>query len=231
MSTIIHPPDASSPARPQPPTLEAGDHLDQKTFHARYEAMPQGTQAELIGGVVYMPSPMKLPHGRLQQLVSNWLGDYEELTPGVQAVAGVTTILGEDSEPQPDCSLYILPERGGQIGISDDQYITGAPELIVEIASSTESYDLHSKKRDYEVSGVCEYVVVAVRQAKVFWFIRGKHKFEETMPHDDGIIRSEVFPGLWLDPKALIEMDRTRLREITRQGCATDAHAEFVNKP
>src|SRR6202035_5074153 len=45
------------------PPLVNGDHLDQKTFHERYEAMPE-VRAELIGGIVYiMSSPQRNRHG------------------------------------------------------------------------------------------------------------------------------------------------------------------------
>src|SRR5215218_3185359 len=95
------------------PPLESGDRLDQKTFHERYEAMPEGFRAELIGGVVYMPSPLKRPHGRIHSQVIRWIGDYEDATPGVEVLDNATNILGPHSEPQPDVSLLILPECGG----------------------------------------------------------------------------------------------------------------------
>jgi Uma2 family endonuclease len=212
------------------PPLEAGDHLDQRTFHARYEAMPEDVRAELIGGVVYMPSPLKPRHGRMHTKVIRWLSEYEEATPGTEALDNTTDILGPDSEPQPDACLLILPEKGGQTRENEDGYLEGPPELIAEVASSTESYDLHSKKRDYERAGVKEYVVIALRQARVFWFISRHGKFEELAPEPDGILRSEVFPGLWLDPAALLRRDSPRLLEVLRQGLATPEHAAFVAK-
>ena len=74
------------------PPLENGDHLDQKTFHQRYEAMPE-VRAELIGGIVYISSPMKRPPGRSGIFLSRWIGEYEEATPGTEALAGTTGIL------------------------------------------------------------------------------------------------------------------------------------------
>ena len=138
------------------PRLEAGDRLDQKTFHARYEAMPPGTRAELVGGIVYMPSPLKLPHGGCHVLLSRWLDQYAEATDGVEAFDNATSILGPDSEPQPDLSLVIAPDRGGQTRAVDD-YMVGPPELVVEIASGTESYDLHAKNARLR-AGRCEGV-------------------------------------------------------------------------
>lgn len=210
------------------PPLEPGDHLDQKTFHTRYEAMPEDVKAELIGGVVYMPAALRRKHGRASINVSKWLGAYEDATLGVEAYDNTTTIMGEESEPQPDFSLIILPDCGGQMRFTEDDYLEGAPELIVEVASSTESYDLHSKKRDYELCGVKEYLVVALRQKKVYWFVSRDGTFEEFSPSDDGIYRSPIFPGLWLDPQALLELNGRRLLDVLQQGLATSDHADFV---
>jgi Uma2 family endonuclease len=148
------------------PPLEPGDHLDQRTFHERYEAMPDNTRAELIGGVVFMPSPAKPRHGQKHGKVVWWLGCYEMHTPGVEAHDNTSAILGSDSEPQPDAGLLVAPEKGGQTRVNEDGWLEGAPELIAEIAVSTESYDLYEKKRDYERAGVKEYIVVALRQRK-----------------------------------------------------------------
>ena len=219
---------ASVVGRPIP--LETGDHLDQKSFHARYEAMPSDTKAELIGGVVYMMSPMKNPHGRHTRDVSFWLRTYELATPGVEGGDGLTTILGHDSELQPDACLYVRPENGGRVRINEDGYTEGAPELIVEVASGTESYDLHSKKRDYEAAGVCEYVVVALRQRQVFWFVRRDGAYEPLVAGQDGIYRSQVFPGLWLDPQSLLDLDGLRIRSVLEQGLASPEHALFTQK-
>ncbi len=212
------------------PPLENGDQLDQPTFHARYEAMPEGVRAELIGGIVYMPSPQKMPHGRSQHLVSHWLGEYEDATPGTEVLVNSTNILGPQSEPEPDACLRILPECGGQTWEDADEYLNGAPELIAEVAWATESIDLHAKKRDYEKAGVREYVVVALRMKRVFWFHRRRGKFKELVPGADGLFRSTVFPGLWLDPAALLRHDRKRLLAVLRQGLASPEHGTFVAK-
>ena len=210
------------------PMLEPGDHLDQPAFHARYREMPEDVKAELIGGIVYMSAALRRPHGRSSGLLLHWLGAYEDDTPGVEIYDNATTILGEDSEPQPDACLIIQPECGGQMRVTEDDYLQGAAELVGEVASSTEAYDLHSKKRDYERAGVKEYLVVALRQQMVFRFVNRGGKFEEQPPEADGVIRSEVFPGLWLDPEALIALNGRRVLEVLRQGLATPEHAAFA---
>jgi Uma2 family endonuclease len=207
--------------------LENGEHLDQKTFHARYEAMPETTRAELIGGIVFMPSPLKRPHSRMHARVMQWLLDYEDATPGTEAHDNATNILGPESEPQPDASLLIITPGIGQTR-DEDEYIAGAPELIIEVASSTTAIDLHRKRDDYQSAGVREYVVVVLRRPRVIWWALRNGAFEELPPGPDGIFRSEVFPGLWLDPAALLRRDRARILAVLQQGLATPEHAAFV---
>jgi Uma2 family endonuclease len=211
------------------PPLENGDHLDQETFHERYEAMPT-TRAQLIGGIVYISSPMKRPHGRHGILLSRWLDEYEDATPGTEALAGTTTILGPSSEPEPDGSLLILPECGGQTWEDKNGYVNGAPEWIGEISDSTESIDLRRKMQDFEEAGVREYMVTALRARKVYWFVRRRGKFKELAPGVGGILRSEVFPGLWLDRTAFLNRDRKRLLSALNQGLATPEHAAFITR-
>jgi Uma2 family endonuclease len=137
----------------QPP-LENGDHLDQRTFHQRYQAMPEDLRAELIGGIVHMPSPQKTPHSHVQGIAAHWLGEYVEATPGTETLVHNTQILGHESEPQPDGCLYVLPEYGGRVFVDEDDYLHGPPDLMAEISSSTESIDLHRKKDDYGRAGL-----------------------------------------------------------------------------
>jgi Uma2 family endonuclease len=212
------------------PPLANGDHLDQKTFHERYEAMPADCRAELIGGIVYMASPQKSRHGKHHFRLAHWLGEYEAATPGVEGHINTTQILGDDAEPQPDAGLFVLPEYGGEVWEDEDEYLHGTPEWLGEISDSTESIDLNRKKRDYEIAGVREYMVVAVRMRRVFWFVRNRGKFKELLPDDDGILRSVVFPGLWLDPEALLKRNGRRLLSVLRQGIASPEHAVFVAK-
>jgi Uma2 family endonuclease len=210
--------------------LENGARLDQQTFHERYESMAEHVRAELIGGIVYMASPQKLPHGKTTKLVGRWLMEYEEHTPGTESYPGVTNILGSASEPEPDDCLIILPVCGGQTSVSKKGYLVGAPELIVETAATPESRDLHQKKEDYEKAGVREYIVVALRSQKVFWFSWHDGKFRALKPSRAGVFRSKVFPGLWLDPKAILHGDRTRLLAVLRQGLTSEAHQTFAAK-
>ena len=210
--------------------LENGERLDQKTFHARYERTPEDFKAELIGGKVYVASPLLPRHGRPHARIMSWLGLYQGSTPGTEVLDNTTTILSVDSEPQPDACLLILPECGGEAREGPDGWLQGAPELIVEVASSSQSYDLHEKRDDYERYGVREYVVYAARQQRMYWWVRRAERYEELHPGADGVFRSETFPGLWLDAAALVQADAGKMHEVLRQGLATPEHAAFVAK-
>ena len=210
-----------------PNMLVEGQRLDQPTFHALYEAMPPGTRAELIDGVVYMPSPVGRAHGRVHVPVIMWLGQYAENTLGVEVLDNATTILGWRSEPQPDALLRILPECGGRT--HDEQaFIGGPPELIVEVSKATRYVDLGPKLHDYERAGVLEYVVCAIEPDEVFWYGQEQGVLVPKLVGEDGLYRSTVFPGLWLDPVALLKGDRRRLRAVVDLGCATAEHTDFV---
>ena len=211
------------------PPLENGDRLTRAEFERRYDAMPHLKKAELIEGEVFMPSPVRYrQHGHPHTRLVNWLSNYETDTPGVGAGDNSSVRLDTDNEPQPDAFLIILPDRGGQAKISDDDFIEGAPELVAEVASSSVSYDLGKKLNVYRRSGVREYIVWRVLDRQVDWFVNREGRFEPLPSSADGILRSTVFPGLWLDPAALVQGEPTRVKAVLEQGLNSTEHADFV---
>jgi Uma2 family endonuclease len=208
--------------------LIAGQRLDQPTFHERYEAMPPETRAELVGGIVYMPSPMRGDHGTTDQIVAGWVFNYQLQTPGVEGAGGATVKLDQKGEPQPDRQLFIPAELGGKVALDSEGYFVGPPELVIEIARSSRAYDLGAKKADYERAGVQEYLVVELDPDWIHWFVRRGDHFEDLPPGPDGVCRSEVFPGLWLDPEALYDNAPRRVIRALEQGLATPDHASFA---
>ena len=219
------------PANGAIPPLENGDHLTREEFERRYNAMPVLKKAELIEGVVYMPSPVRhRRHGHPHTRLITWLGTYETDTPGVEAGDNSSIRLDLDNEPQPDGFLIILPECGGQARISDDDYIEGAPELIAEVAASSASFDLGKKFEVYRRNGVREYVVWRVLDGQVDWYANRGGRFELVNPPADGILRSEVFPGLWLDAAALVQNDRKAVQGALQQGLDSPEHLLFVER-
>jgi Uma2 family endonuclease len=216
---------------PPIPPLENGDRLTRDEFERRYDAMPDLKKAELIEGIVYMGSPVSYRrHSRPHYKVIAWLGYYEEATPGIEGGDNGSIRLDPDNMPQPDVFLMILPEFGGQARISDDDYIEGSPELVVEVASSSVSYDLHAKLEVYRRNGAKEYLVWRVRDRAFDWFVLRDGRYDRIEPSPDGSIRSEVFPGLWLDPAALIRGDLAAVHQAVRLGLETPEHAAFVGR-
>ena len=209
------------------PPLENGDRLTRAEFERRYEAMPRVKKAELVEGIVYVPSPVRYTqHGRPNADIDVWLGNYRVATPGVMAVGNTTVRLDFDNEPQPDVLLRL--EHGGRSEIGPDGYVEGPPELVVEVAASSASYDLHDKLRAYRRNGVQEYVVWRVLDAAVDWLILREGSYEKLEPDEAGILRSAVFPGLWLNVTALLTGDMTAVLSTLQQGLASPEHAAFV---
>jgi Uma2 family endonuclease len=210
-----------------PETLVNGDTMSQAEFHVAYQKMPENVKAELIEGVVYMASPLRLGHGINHIPLGSLLFAYESNTPGTQSGDNATVILGKDAEPQPDLFLRILPEYGGRSGTTDD-YITGPPELVVEIALSSRAIDLHAKQRDYRKYGVTEYLVACIEDQELRWFDFRANM--ELTADNDGILRIKGFPGLWIDSKAVFARDFNQLMKVLNQGLAVPEHAAFVEK-
>jgi Uma2 family endonuclease len=209
-----------------PPLIE-GQRLDQPVFHERYEAMPPGTRAELIDGVVHMPRPVGPEHGRAHVPALVWLSYYQENTPGVEVLDNTSTALGPKSEPQPDGLLRILPEYGGRTR-TDRRFVRGVPELVIEVSHTSRYTDLGPKLDDYQRAGVQEYIVRALEPDEILWFVLRGARFAELAPGPDGIYRSETFPGLWLASEALIAGDTRRLRAVIDMSVAMPEHAAFV---
>jgi Uma2 family endonuclease len=217
------------PTRPAIPPLEEGQCLSREEFERRYDAMPQLKKAELIDGVVHMPSPVRLNHhGSPHILLGGWLCHYWAATPGVQAADNATVRLDLDNEPQPDAILFVQPPYGGQVTIDPDDYVNGGPELVAEVAASSASIDLGAKLRAYRLNGVVEYIVWRVNDQAIDWFTLRQTDSERLPLAPDGFYRSVVFPGLWLDPTALFRFDVLGVLRVLHQGLASPEHAAFV---
>jgi Uma2 family endonuclease len=225
----LHVPADDKQSVEQIPPLEPGDRLTRDEFERRYKAMPQEIKAELLEGVVHMPSPTRFRrHGRPHLHLITWLGHYESGTPGVEAGDNSTTRLDIDSELQPDAVLLIDPAYGGQAHISADDYIEDAPEFVAEVTASSVSIDLHTKFQIYQRNGVREYLVWRVLERAVDWFVLRSGQYERLVPDTQGVLRSEVFPGLWLNTAALLRSDIAGVLATVQQGLASPEHQAFV---
>ena len=213
------------------PLLENGDRLTRHEFERRYTAMPDNRKAELIEGTVYMASPLGIrshgePHGNLIL----WLGNYKITVPGLILGDNSTVRLDLDNEPQPDVVLLFDEENGRQARISEDDYIEGAPELVAEVAASSASNDLHDKKNAYRRNGVLEYIVWQVFENKIDWFYLQNGEYISLEPDTEGIIKSNVFPGLWLAASALLAGEMNQVIQVLQQGLNSPEHKKFINQ-
>ena len=212
------------------PALRHGDRLTQPEFHRRYEAAPEGVKAELLDGIVYIAPPrVRQPHGAAMVELATVLCTYEAATAGVTGENHVTVILGDRSELQPDLTLRISPDLAGGTTVNDAGFIVGPPELVVEVANrDSAAIDLHEKREEYRRAGVPEYLVLCIEAGELRAF--DLHAGRELPVDADGVYRSRVFPGLWIDPAAALAGDTRRLLRVLRKGLKSPEHTAFVKK-
>ncbi|MEO8082769.1 MAG: Uma2 family endonuclease [Ardenticatenales bacterium] len=212
------------------PPLCNGDRLTQPEFHRRYLATPKAFHAELIEGMVFvMASPIRSDvHSGPQAFLMGWLYTYGLATPGITTYGPSTLVVDNENEVEPDAVLRLAAERGGGSRLNDAGYITGVPEVLVEVAASSAAYDMNAKKRLYARVGVPEYIVATAHERAVHWFVLHDGAYVELAAEDDGVFRSPHLPGLWLPESALWADDRPAAVAAIQAGIATDAHAAFV---
>jgi Uma2 family endonuclease len=208
------------------PPLVAGDKLTREEFLRRWEANPEIKNAELIGGIVYMSSPVSVEHGDMDGDLGTWLGHYKAATPGTASGRNTTSFLLDDS-PQPDLNLRILPGYGGGSWV-EGKYLHGVPELLAEVSASSASYDLHVKRDLYQAAGVPEYVAVLLFEREIRWHILVNNEYQLLRPDADGLWRSRIFPGLWLDGQALLAGNLQQVLTWLQEGLASPEHQRFT---
>jgi Uma2 family endonuclease len=201
--------------------------MTQPEFHRRYEAYPEDVKFELIGGTVYMASPLKGPHGTYHFELTIALGLYKAGTPGIEGADNMTTILGAEGEPQTDLMLRLLKACDGQSDYNEEKYLVGAPEFVAEVAHSSKSIDMGGKRKDY-LAGVQEYLVLCIEEQELFWFhFPSRRKLK---PDRHGVWKSRMFPGLWIDAPALVARDSARLIATVQKGLASPEHEAFARQ-
>lgn len=212
------------------PPLENGDHLSLPEFERRYAAMPSHQKAELIEGVVYfMASPLRFrQHAEPHAWILTWLTTYQILTPGTRVGDAPTVRLDLDNEPQPDAVLFLDPEREGQVRVSEDDYIEGAPELVVEVAASSVAKDLYEKKQAYRRNGVKEYLVWQIYENRLDWFALEAGEYVKLQPDEKGVVKSRVFPGLCLAVSALLGGNMAQVLAILQDGISSEEHRDYI---
>jgi Uma2 family endonuclease len=213
---------------PRIPPLAAGDKLTREEFLRRWEANPEIKNAELIGGMVFMASPVSVQHGDMEGDVGGWLWSYKVATTGTACGHNTTSFLLDDV-PQSDINLRILPEYGGASWV-EGKYLHGIPELLVEICRSSASYDLHVKLDLYQAARVPEYLAILLHEREVRWHVLNGDCYQILSPDEDGLVRSRIFPGLWLDGSALLAGKMQQVMARLQEGLRSPEHQAFVSE-
>jgi Uma2 family endonuclease len=193
------------------PPLENGDQLTLSEFLRRYDGMHDVKKAELIGGIVHMPSPVRAEaHAKPDGLVHVWLGTYA-IEHSLEFYSNATLLLDTENSFQPDAILCSKPRKGGRVWLNASGYLCGSPELVVEVAASTASIDLRDKMRVYRRLGVNEYIVWRTQDKAVDWFVLDDGEYKKVSAGRDHKIRSQSFDGLVLDVSALLKLDGAKV--------------------
>ncbi|MEM0969689.1 MAG: Uma2 family endonuclease [Verrucomicrobiota bacterium] len=202
--------------------LANGDSLTATEFLRRYDGMPDQKKAELIHGTVYlMASPVSLDHAEPDSLLQTWIGYYATQFPDVQSSTNVTLRLGPKEVPQPDGCLRRLPEAGGKSQVEStgsQRYLSGPPELVAEVSLSSASLDAHAKKESYLAAGISEYLLWNLNEKEILWWRLVDDDYQLIPLAADGFLKSQVFPGLWLNPEAMIALDGQSVIKGLQQG-------------
>jgi Uma2 family endonuclease len=217
-------------AHPDAPLLLNGDHLSVPEFERRYEAAPDDERAELIEGIVIMSPPTSSDHGKANSLLNHLLCLYADATPRLAAGVNASVRLDGTNEYQPDVILWIESGKMAQTRVGAKGLLEGRPELVVEIALSSQAYDLHEKKAVYQRNQIPEYIVWQMKDRRVDWFVLTHGEYAPLAAGPDGLSRSQIFPGLWLDLGALRAGKDQKVFRALEKGLKSAEHKNFVKK-
>jgi len=198
-------------------------------FEVRFDVTPDLKMAELIEGIVYItPKPIPLlTFGEPCAHLIGWLAQYDVETPGVEGGAHAHIRLDAFNEPQPEVSLIIRPECGGAVRIVNGM-VEGPPELVTEVTYDTPVVDPNTRLYLYRRHGIREYIRWRTTERTIDWFALHGERYERLPSDSAGVIRSEVFPGLWLDTDSMLRNDPLAVRQCQELGNASPEHARFA---
>jgi Uma2 family endonuclease len=208
------------------PPLNNGDFLSRAEFEERYKTHPNLKKAELIEGVVYVSSPVSPRHGAIHGDIVGWMSVYRAATPGVRIFDNTSLRLDADNEPQPDVAVVIDADPD----LIDEEYLETKPALIIEVAASSAAYDLHQKLHVYRRNGIQEYLVLLAHEQETRWHRWQEGTYTLLRPDDDGILRSQILPGLWFHSEHFWQGDLAGLFAILQQGLASADHQAFTQR-
>ncbi len=178
--------------------------ISSKFTHADLLAIPEDNKLrEIIDGDLYVtPSPF-VSHQRILQNLYDALWQFLRANPSGELLhAPLDVILSDHDVLQPDL-LFVGTERTNIL----KDWVRGAPDLAVEILSSTTaSRDRGLKMRTYARYGVREYWLVDPEQktVEVYRLVEAGYELARTFQSTD-TLTSELFPGLGLPVTPIFE--------------------------
>ena len=230
MPSVVEKLNARRVSEKKAPLLDSGYHLSSEEFHDRYTQMPENVRAELIEGIVYVASPIYMPHSGQHLFLATLCGAYEFETPGILGAIAGSVRLDGSNEYQPDLHLRIAPECGGRTSNPDQKLVLGGPEFVVEISNTTLGMDLHEKFEVYQRDGVLEYLVWELKEEVIELFSLQEGSFQKIKPDVKGVLKSATMPGLWFNVPAILAGDKRAALRTLREGLKSPEHTKFVKR-
>jgi Uma2 family endonuclease len=222
-------PPNKTAGRGRAPWLLNGDHLTVPEFERRYEALAEDERFELIEGIVVMSPPISSEHGKANSMLDWLLRHYSAATPRTAVAVNTSIRMDGKNEYQPDIMLWI--ESGSRARMAaGGGALEGRPELVAEIALSSSSYDRHEKKAVYQRNQVPEYIIWEVMDARIEWFMLENGEYALSTGRADGVHCSRIFPGLWLNLRALLDGDNKKAIGALNRGIQSAAHKALVKQ-
>ncbi len=75
-----------------------------------------------------------------------------------------------------------------------------------------------------------EYLVWQSYENQFNWFVLENGEYIQLQPDDAGIIRSRVFPGLWLAVNELLAGNMKQVLQVLQRGLDSEEHQAFLNR-
>ncbi|WP_052361894.1 Uma2 family endonuclease [Geminisphaera colitermitum] len=171
-----------------------------------------GIHADLIGGQIFMHSPVSLKHAKIVNFLDSLLRQYiEEFELGELHRETVAVRLSPRDTFLPDLA-YFTNEQATRLG---DTHVDFAPTLVIEVLSpATARRNRELKFSAYEAHGVQEYWVIDPEKADHHFYRRAGDMFGEYATPEDGDARIDAMsiPGFWIRREWLA--DATRLPTV-----------------
>lgn len=176
--------------------------LPQQRLHtiADIYALPEGTRAELIDGVMYMMAPPNRRHQDISFAMSRKIADYIDSKHGSckTYLAPFAVFLNADDKNYVEPDISVICDRNKL----NDKGCIGAPDWIIEIVSpGSRRMDYFTKLFKYRTAGVCEYWIVDPDKNRITVY---NFDSEDTMEYSfNDSVKAAIYPDFEFDFRTL----------------------------